>query len=248
MLVNTFLHIPGVGEATEKRLWENQIFCWEDFLSQPLASRLTGSRFSYIRNYIHYSKRNLHNIQFFKALLAHEEMWRLFEQFQHQAVYLDIETTGLYGAQDDITVIGLYDGEQTQTFIHGVNLEQFKSAIKDYQLIITFNGSCFDLPFIEAYFKDVRFGQAHIDLRFLLKRLGYSGGLKSIEQQLGICREEDLKGLNGYDAVLLWQRYLKGDKAALKRLVRYNTEDIVNLKTLMRIAYKQMRQRCFPCN
>lgn len=246
MLDNTFLHIPGVGMATEKRLWENQILCWDDFLAKPQAHRLTGSKFPLIRSYIHHSKRNLHNINFFKALLSHENQWRLFEQFQEQAVYLDIETTGLYGAQDDITVIGLYDGERVQSFIYGKNLDEFKDVIKRYQFIITFNGSCFDLPFIESYFKGLRFHQAHIDLRFFLKRLGHTGGLKKIEQKLGICRDDDLQNMTGYDAVKMWQRYLRGDKAALERLVRYNTEDIVNLKTLMQIGYRQMRQRCFP--
>jgi hypothetical protein len=245
MLTNTFLHIPGVGRATERRLWENQVLCWDDFLTQRIARQLTGRKFGLMRHYLHYSKQNRHNIQFFKALLPHEEQWRLFDEFQHKAVYLDIETTGLYGKQDDITVIGLYDGNRVRTFVHGINLEQFKSVVQQYQLIVTFNGSCFDLPFIEAYFKDVHFHQAHIDLRFFLKRLGYTGGLKKIEQTLNICRDEDLQGMNGYHVVLLWQRYLKGDKAALELLVRYNAEDVVNLKSLMQIGYQQMCWQCF---
>jgi uncharacterized protein YprB with RNaseH-like and TPR domain len=246
MLVNTFLHIPSVGRTTEKRLWENQILCWDDFLSRGDACRFSGLKFNLIRQYLHYSKLNQDNIQFFKALLPHEELWRVFDEFQQDTVYLDIETTGLHGRQDDITVIGLYDGKHVQSFIHGINLEQFVPAIKRYKLIVTFNGSCFDLPFIEAYFKGFRFFQAHIDLRFFLKCLGYSGGLKKIEQQLGICRDEDLQGMNGYDAVKLWQKHLRGDRTALQLLVRYNAEDVINLKTLMETGYRQMRNGCFP--
>ena len=48
--------------------------------------------------------------------------------------------------------------------------------------------------------------QAHIDLRYLLKSLGYTGGLKGCEKKAGIDRGE-LDGVNGYFAVLLWQDY-----------------------------------------
>jgi uncharacterized protein YprB with RNaseH-like and TPR domain len=70
------------------------------------------------------------------------------------------------------------------------------------------------------------------------------GGLKKIEQQFGFEREDDLKGLDGYDAVLLWRKYRKeNDEAALDKLVRYNAADISNLKKLMEWAYKEKRAR-----
>jgi hypothetical protein len=70
------------------------------------------------------------------------------------------------------------------------------------------------------------------------------GGLKKIEQQFGFEREDDLKGLNGYDAVLLWREYSKRkDEDALDKLVRYNAADIGNLKKLMEWAYKEKKGR-----
>ena len=33
MLTNTFLHIPYVNESTEKKIWSNNINCWDDFLT-----------------------------------------------------------------------------------------------------------------------------------------------------------------------------------------------------------------------
>jgi len=62
-------------------------------------------------------------------------------------------------------------------------------------------------------------------------RCNLRGGFKAVEQQLGIPRK--LKGVDGYDAVLLWQQYKNnGDHRALKQLLRYNQEDVVNLKAL----------------
>jgi uncharacterized protein len=83
----------------------------------------------------------------------------------------------------------------------------------------------------------------HIDLRYVLMRLGHRGGLKTIEQRLGIQRPIDLQGMNGYDAVLLWNRYREGDSQALDTLIRYNREDVVNLKTLMELAYRTQCSR-----
>jgi hypothetical protein len=57
------------------------------------------------------------------------------------------------------------------------------------------------------------------------------GGLKSVERQLGI--ERRLKDVNGWEAVKLWWRYVDSfDTDALNKLLEYNKEDIVNLKTL----------------
>ncbi len=57
------------------------------------------------------------------------------------------------------------------------------------------------------------------------------GGLKSLERQLGI--ERRLVGIDGYEAVKLWWRYVDSfDLDALNTLLQYNKEDVVNLKSL----------------
>jgi len=53
---------------------------------------------------------------------------------------------------------------------------------------------------------------AHIDLRFLLKKLGYAGGLKRIDKELGINRGADIDGIDGFEAVRLWNEYRWGNK------------------------------------
>ncbi|MFZ5500775.1 MAG: ribonuclease H-like domain-containing protein, partial [Candidatus Micrarchaeota archaeon] len=145
---------------------------------------------------------------------------------------------------DHLTVVGIFDGKDTHSYIHGKNMEQFAKDISSYDMVVTFNGSMFDIPFLKSHIPGLKMPRLHADLRFILASLNVRGGLKRIEQQFGLEREDDLKGMNGYDAVLLWRRYRKsGDEGALDKLVRYNAADISNLKALMGWAYKEKRGR-----
>jgi hypothetical protein len=72
-----------------------------------------------------------------------------------------------------------------------------------------------------------------------LRRLGYRGGLKRIEAELGVNREGALKQVDGYIAVLLWREYRRGSATALDTLIRYNLEDVVNLQYLADFAYNE---------
>ncbi len=179
---------------------------------------------------------------FFAQRLSSNEMWRVFEAFRSKAVYLDIETSGGYEGVDEITVIGLYDGREVQSFVNGINLGAFETAIAGYDLVITFNGASFDLPFIRRRFPNIYLPPGHIDLRFLLKRLGYTGGLKKIEKDLSINRDRAIDGISGYEAVNLWRAYQWGDRSALETLIQYNRADIVNLEPLMEFGYREMKE------
>lgn len=62
-------------------------------------------------------------------------------------------------------------------------------------------------------------------------RYNLRGGLKAVEQQLGIPRQP--KGIGGLEAVMLWWRYQDyGAEDALNMLLKYNKEDVVNLRVL----------------
>src|SRR6185503_9998921 len=115
--------------------------------------------------------------------LPTNQHWRLASDFRRSIAYLDIETTGL-GYGDMITTIAIYDGSNILHYINGQNLSDFKRDIQAYNLLVTYNGKCFDVPFIERFF-NIRLDHAHIDLRYVLKSLGYTGGLKACERQLG---------------------------------------------------------------
>jgi len=151
--------------------------------------------------------------------------------------YLDIETTGLSRFYDYITVIGIYrcngkDDKLIQLVGEGVTGENLAKALEDVNTIYTYNGSRFDLPFIDAFLGiDLEAEFCHHDLMYDCWRNDLYGGFKAVERQLGIPRQ--LEGIGGFGAVLLWWRYQnKGGQNALALLLQYNKEDVVNLKAL----------------
>ena len=151
--------------------------------------------------------------------------------------YLDIETTGLSWLYADITVIGIYlvngsDSRLVQLVGREVTVDNVLEAVDGVSTIYTYNGSRFDLPFIYGSLGiNLADTFSHHDLMYDCWRCNLKGGFKVVEQQLGIPRQ--LKGVNGWDAVLLWQRYQDyGDQKALATLLEYNKEDVVNLKVL----------------
>ena len=76
-------------------------------------------------------------------------------------------------------------------------------------------------------------------------RLGHRGGLKRIEQSLGIARVPEAEGLSGMDAVRLWRVWRRGGRDAedaLRVLLAYNREDVVNMKTLLDYALPRLRE------
>jgi len=237
MLKNTFTHIPGIGVKTEERLWESGILNWNDF-TEPLPIKLSHNRMAHLKPYIRDSREHLKtfNPKYFENLLPSNLHWRMFPEFRDSTVYLDIETTGLENWGNDITSITLYDGKSISYYVNGRNLDDFTDDIKRYKVIVTYNGKSFDIPFIESYF-DINIPHAHIDLRYILASLGYRGGLKGCEKQLGIARG-NLADLDGYFAVLLWDEFQRNkNQKALETLLAYNIQDTVNLETLMVMAY-----------
>ncbi len=180
---------------------------------------------------------NQGDARFFARRLLAKHHWRLYPAFRHRAAFFDIETTGLSVSRDAITTIALYDGRDTYTFVQGRNLDEFLEHVRQYDLLITYNGKCFDVPFVERQFPGLRLDQAHIDLRYFLRSLGYGGGLKGCERQLGLARTPGLEEVDGFMAVKLWRAHERGDPRALPALLRYNIEDVVNLQWLMETAY-----------
>lgn len=141
----------------------------------------------------------------------------------------------------EISTISVYNGTDVHTYINGENLDQFEDDILEYDLLVSFNGRTFDVPFIERYFH-TRLHHAHIDLMHVLRQLGYSGGLKKIEMELGIDRRDQSLGeVDGSLAVTLWQEFQKtGNRRALNSLLAYNIADVVNLEYLMFFAHNRL--------
>jgi uncharacterized protein len=241
MIRNTFCHIPGIGLHTEQALWDAGLLSWDDILNgTPASASVKPGRLRSLRHHLEQSEASLaaEDSRYFDDLLPAHQAWRYFPDFRSSVAYLDIETTGMGSDADHITTIALYDGQSTRCYIHGRNLEQFEEDIQCYKVVVTYNGKTFDLPFIRRD-RRIPMDQAHIDLRYVLKSLGYRGGLKGCERQLGIHRD-DLDGVDGLFAVWLWDEFKRNrNEKALETLLAYNVMDVVNLETLMVIAYNE---------
>jgi uncharacterized protein YprB with RNaseH-like and TPR domain len=236
MLQNTFLHIPGIGAKTEKRLWETGILNW-DLCAKIGDSTFSPKKMEAMTQYLLESKNQMASLNpnYFAERIPANYHWRFFPEFRDVTVYLDIETTGLSRFSETITTIALYDGKSIFYYVKDRNLDDFSEDIKRYKVIVTYNGKCFDVPFIERTF-GIALSQAHIDLRYILADLGYKGGLKSCENQLGFYRGK-LANIDGFFAVLLWVDYINNrNEKALETLLAYNIQDVLTLENLMVIA------------
>ena len=227
MLTHTLCHIPGVSLNKERTLWEKGVQTWACYRA---IAKEPGFLDDCER---HFGQRNP---AFFADNLKSDQHWRLFGDFRDAVAYVDIETTGLDKNYDQITTVALYDGNEVKTYVNGKNLAAFKTDVQQYKLLVTFNGKTFDIPFIQRFF-GIELMQAHIDLRYVMKRLGYSGGLKAVERRVGLDRGE-LKSVDGFFAVTLWHEYRRRkNEAALETLLAYNCADAINLEYLMVYAY-----------
>lgn len=237
MLTHSFIHLPGIGVKTENNIWKAGIHNWDAWQDDPPV-KLPNSSHSQISSLLQSSQDELSNgPEFFSKRLPANEQWRLFSHFRDSTAYLDIETTGL-GPSAEITTIALYDGQDVYCYVNGKNLDDFEEDIWKYDVLVTYNGKGFDIPVIERWFH-TKLTHAHIDLRYILAKLGFKGGLKGCEKQLGINRGA-LDGVDGYFAVLLWQDYItNNNEKALETLLAYNIEDTVNLERLLIEAYNR---------
>jgi uncharacterized protein YprB with RNaseH-like and TPR domain/predicted nuclease with RNAse H fold len=236
LLPETFVHIFGIGTKTERRLWQAGIGSWDE-----LRTTSFGLRPDVLRA-LEDSAQALQDedVDYFFSALPPRERWRAFADFGRRFVAVDIETTGM-SVYDQITVIGIeYDGDY-RTFIRGSNLEDAAELINDADGLITFNGALFDLPFIQRTFPKLSLPAAHVDLRFLSRRVGWAGSLKSVERLAALHRAEELADISGYGATVLWSCFdHDGDLDALEKLVLYNAADACVLRPLAELVTERL--------
>ena len=246
MIRETFVHIAGVGYRIEERIWRSGIRTWDDFSAAPRPPRIGQRLARRIEDEVERSAEALRSgrHRYFARKLPSREQWRAFDAFRRHVVYLDIETTGFSIGRHAVTVVGVYDGRRKRSFVQGDNLEDLPGALRQAKMLVTFNGSRFDVPFLRKAFPRMGLDLIHMDVLHSLRRLGFVGGLKSIEAEMGISRSDETSGLRGSDAIALWHAYQAGDDDALDLLLTYNLEDAVNLEPLAEFAYEALRSLC----
>lgn len=253
MLNETFLHLPGIGPLKERRLWKEGIQTWADAGTALRVPMLNHERQEVLSRCVVEAAEDRWDTV--AGLLDPGEHWRALVHRDGDEVRplrwlaLDIETTGVRPPANRTTVIGIC-GHATDFEPVALVADQrdWAEPLADYLLdtdvLLTFNGRQFDVPFL---LDDLRryhfeFPPFHVDLYFALRRLDITGGLKKIQQHLGFCRHGDIEDLNGYAAVLLWQDHRRGKPGALETLTRYCLEDVVVLLDLAAHGYDRLAQ------
>lgn len=241
MLEKTFCHVEKVADRTERSLWEQGCSDWYTYLSDPERFSIgTADREVFdqtIRDSAEALAQGVH--QYFTQNLPQRHVWRAWPQFRDRCAYLDIETDG-GSTGDSVTMIGLWDGSEFICLLKNESLESFRDVVSRYSMLVTFFGTGFDIPMLNQAFRGLKFDQIHLDLCPTLRQLGLKGGLKKIEQQVGIARPESAAGLSGLDAIRLWSKWQHGDEQALATLTEYNRQDVVNLEKLAAFAYHRL--------
>ena len=250
MIEHTFLIAKGIGKGKESKLWSSGIGTWNDFIESDEIPGIKESKkkecdllFSEA-----YELLDDHDCYGLGEMLPPGEQWRLYGRFRDDAAYLDIETDGLE-RDSTVTVVTVHRKDRTTTLTHGRDLdaETLSDALEGSEMLVTFNGRCFDVPVLRNSFPTIDFDMPHFDLRFGCKRAGFVGGLKKVEVELGLKRSDDISDIDGKEAVHLWKLWEKrGDTEALRLLTEYNRADTVNLVNVAEETYDRLvRQHGF---
>jgi len=239
---NSFVPVDGVGEVTERKLWQAGVTEWSEFGGQVVGP----TRADRIESFVDEATRRLDrgDAAFFADRVPDAEHWRLFENVREETTFLDIETTGLDHYADRVTTVSIHRDGDTRTLVQGQDLsaDALRAELEASSLLVTFNGRRFDVPFLEASY-DLSVDLPHADLMSMCNQLGYSGGLSAVEGIFGI--ERDRPDISGRDAVRLWHEYERGQDGSLQTLIDYNQEDTVNMEPLMEQVSQELHTEIF---
>lgn len=232
MLSRSFCHLPGVREAGEEMLWRRGILCWNDLGRAPVGL-LSTAKHTALCAALAASRAALAaaDLGYFLARLPPRHRVRILPDVLGRTAFVDVETDSLDPTARVTTVVVLRDGRACG-YVHGHGLQRLATDLRSAALLVTYNGTRFDLPVLrrECLLK----GQPHhLDLCPVLHAWGVYGGLKRTAQRLGIRSPAGLAGRTGADAVALWDSYAHGaDASALAELLRYNAWDALVLPQL----------------
>ncbi len=247
LLFYSFSQLKDVSEQRERDYWAEgkTLSSLADCFSNQ-QSLFEDSRISDISDCIQALQAG--NVDFFLDHVEHRQLYRIAYSFPRDVMFLDIETTGLSTVYHYVTCVGWLINGEYGCWLQGTDPEYFLSSFRAAKVIVTFNGTRFDCKFLDRKFHTSEFStKANLDLMFLCRRFGLSGGQKAIEQSLGFHRPESLKEADGKEAIALWYSFLFGKRSALERLINYNFHDVLGMAYILdRVFFDKIYGRSFP--
>lgn len=227
LLTEALQHIRGIGPARLQQLADLGIRSWDDATRE--ANRIPGVLRNSIVEEVTRCRRAVDedDVSYFVETLAAPDKWRILHHYLDRLSWFDIETTGLE-FDDRITTIVCWHKDELHTFVEDENLDDFLDLLEEIELLVSFNGSTFDVPRVLDGFHIPDLPCPHIDLRWLCYHAQLSGGLKQITTTLGLKRPIDLTDADGSLAVELWSRWQhQQDEDARRLLIRYCAADVL---------------------
>ncbi|MHA1672772.1 MAG: ribonuclease H-like domain-containing protein [Promethearchaeota archaeon] len=244
MIECTFAHLSDVREKGETRLWNTNIRTWKELIAHSSTHpHFTKKVWSRARSEVIKLQEALErqDFDYIANQIYDGYHWRMIPNLWGKILYLDVEMTGLDLETDVITTIACYTGNEIRYFIRGVDLPDFVPFLNEFDAICTFDGEKGDLPFLNKAF-GIHIDHIHFDLFKLSRRLHMHGGLKDLEVRFNLSRE-DLTGITGKLAIVLWNRYLEThEQKYLDTLIAYNIEDVLHLDSLLQIFYNLLKR------
>ena len=236
--------LARLSHSAECKLWQQGIVDWHS-VERCIAMPLSPNKTEKLRHDIKIARIAIETglADWFLERLPPGHDIRVLQDFAKHTAFIDIETTGL-GRQDMVTTVAVYLSGEMHLFVQGINLYELLRLIPKIQLVVTFNGTSFDLPFLRKAFQ-LPFAAPHIDLRHTLKAHGFSGGQKKIERMLSIERSKKINSVRGSDAPVLWKNYCDGSRSALRELLMYNAEDAWMLAQIASACFR-FSTRSYP--
>lgn len=238
MIKRSFKFLEGINREFQRKLHSDGINDWDDFLKaetiEDIDVHLKKRLDKKIREY--QNALDEKDYDYFACHLPPSSHWRLYDTMKKDRTlcFMDIETTGLQFFNDEVTLVGIYDGTYYQALVAGIDLdsESLEKALAPFKMIVTYNGMKFDIPFLKYQFPDLKLNKLMFDLSFPAKRHKLGNSLKELEKHFGMARNGDIAGLNGHHIVKMWDKFQAGDIKSLELLKEHNQSDTSNLNEL----------------
>ena len=238
MIEQSFKFLKGFNRELQREMHQKGINTWDDFLKMESVEGIPDDVKKVIDCQLTEMAAALENKEYsyFAKSIPPSSHWRLYKRLKEERrlCFMDIETTGLQFFNDEVTVVGVYDGVYHQALIAGIDLstENIRTILSPYEMVVSHYGLKFDIPFLKYKYPDLNFNQLHFDMSFIGRKLHLGRSLKDMEKHFDITRDEDVAALNGYHAVKLWENYQEGNKESLDLLIQHNRNDTGNLEVL----------------